>query len=725
MAPLLKSFLLSSLIYLISASTYSQNGWIWQNPLPQGNSMSNLQFVNSTTAYALCFNSVMKSTNTGSNWSIYYTMQDENNVSMHFINENTGFIICDSGKVLKTLNGGLNWNVIYDFEQIRFHRIYFSDANTGFSIRYLKNTSSIGTALYRTTNAGIQWSLMLSDSVVTFRNFAFLNSNSGFMVGSGKPLNTNYARVFRTTNAGFTWDSLVTSFYCGLNGIIINDANNLMVHGRGSINAVSVYVTTNFGANWIASDLTRGVVASQKTASTNILVATESSRLYKSTNNGLNWLIINNDFPGMQFKFINEQTGLAIGNNGAIQKTTNGGINWSPNYIQLAGWIWSVDFVNENTGFASNGLNGILKTTNAGLNWMLITGRTADHIDFIDANTGFCSDDATTLYKSTNGGVNWIQQNVGFMGQLNEIQFVDHNTGYVLGKNNLLSKTTNGGMNWSQVTGHGNAYQESMFFVNGNTGFVGRLQDYGGGDPVIARTTNGGVTWDSTRIPNHYYPFDLYFTNANTGYVTLDNPPAIFKTTNSGINWFSVYETNYLTSYASIWSIQFVNDNTGYATYGNRILKTTNAGNSWSIHNSIANQGFYDLYFTDVNTGYFVGTNGVILKTTNGCGDPIGIEPISSSIPESFELFQNYPNPFNPVTTIRFTIPNNTDGRNELTTLKIFDILGKEISVPVSEILSPGEYEVSWDASGYPSGVYFCVLSSGNRSASLKIMLVK
>lgn len=103
----------------------------------------------------------------------------------------------------------------------------------------------------------------------------------------------------------------------------------------------------------------------------------------------------------------------------------------------------------------------------------------------------------------------------------------------------------------------------------------------------------------------------------------------------------------------------------------------------------------------------------------------IGIEPISNSFPESFELHQNYPNPFNPATTIRFSIPPNTNNWNEITTLKIYDILGKEIAIPVSEILTPGEYEITWDARGYPSGVYFYTISNSFYLYSRKMIIIK
>jgi len=143
-----------ALILNINCIVLSQSGWVWQNPLPQGNNMSNLQFVNSNTAYALCFNSVMKSTNAGNNWSVYYTNHSQNNASLHFINETTGYIVSDTGIVLKTVNGGADWSVISNFNQKKFHKIYFTDVNTGYLLRYNDTYGYRGTTLYRTQAVG-------------------------------------------------------------------------------------------------------------------------------------------------------------------------------------------------------------------------------------------------------------------------------------------------------------------------------------------------------------------------------------------------------------------------------------------------------------------------------------------------------------------------------------------------------------------------------------------
>jgi hypothetical protein len=66
-----------------------------------------------------------------------------------------------------------------------------------------------------------------------------------------------------------------------------------------------------------------------------------------------------------------------------------------------------------------------------------------------------------------------------------------------------------------------------------------------------------------------------------------------------------------------------------------------------------------------------------------------------------YELQQNYPNPFNPSTRIQFTVVNS-----QYTTVKVFDLLGREVAVLVDEMKAPGTYEVSWDAGGLASGVY-------------------
>jgi hypothetical protein len=88
--------------------------------------------------------------------------------------------------------------------------------------------------------------------------------------------------------------------------------------------------------------------------------------------------------------------------------------------------------------------------------------------------------------------------------------------------------------------------------------------------------------------------------------------------------------------------------------------------------------------------------------------------------PLTFSLGQNYPNPFNPTTTIRYQL-----SANSFVTLKVFDILGREVAALVNEAQRPGIYRVKWDASGLPSGVYFYRMHAGEFVATRKAVLMR
>ncbi len=111
----------------------------------------------------------------------------------------------------------------------------------------------------------------------------------------------------------------------------------------------------------------------------------------------------------------------------------------------------------------------------------------------------------------------------------------------------------------------------------------------------------------------------------------------------------------------------------------------------------------------------------------NGCiingvqyGQMLGITHTSSEIPDEFLLSQNYPNPFNPSTKVKFQIPKSGFAK-----LTVYDLLGKEIQTLVNELLSPGTYEVDFDGSNLPSGVYYYKLESETFTETKKMILIK
>ncbi len=99
---------------------------------------------------------------------------------------------------------------------------------------------------------------------------------------------------------------------------------------------------------------------------------------------------------------------------------------------------------------------------------------------------------------------------------------------------------------------------------------------------------------------------------------------------------------------------------------------------------------------------------------------PVGISQISSTVPENFVLYTNYPNPFNPKTIIKFDI-----AKSSLVTLKIYNLLGEEVSTLVNKNLNAGTYTADFDASSLSSGVYFYRLETEGFTNTRRMMLVK
>jgi hypothetical protein len=96
------------------------------------------------------------------------------------------------------------------------------------------------------------------------------------------------------------------------------------------------------------------------------------------------------------------------------------------------------------------------------------------------------------------------------------------------------------------------------------------------------------------------------------------------------------------------------------------------------------------------------------------------VKKVNSPKPASFSLSQNYPNPFNPSTTINYSIP---EGR--VATIKVYDLLGKEVSTLLNEYKEAGMHSVHFNASTLPSGIYIYTIQAGEFRASKKLLLLK
>ncbi len=120
-------------------------------------------------------------------------------------------------------------------------------------------------------------------------------------------------------------------------------------------------------------------------------------------------------------------------------------------------------------------------------------------------------------------------------------------------------------------------------------------------------------------------------------------------------------------------------------------------------------------YLTDVSIdGFAVFLDDVMVK------GPLTSVSQTSSLPSEMSLSQNYPNPFNPSTTIEWSVPSESK-----VSLRIFNMIGQEVSTLVNANMEPGSYRTTWDASSNPTGMYFYRLQIGDRTETRKMVYLR
>lgn len=694
--------LLFFLLIDININSQVQSGWYWVNPQPQGHNLTSVTYINNNTLIAVGWNgTILRSTNGGQNWINYRYSTTRDLFRVKFFDQNTGFAVGDSSLILKTTDAGLNWIRINFFSNDSFRDLTFLDANTVFIASNAK--------LIKTTNGGLNFEIITNVSGLFIQ---FTDQNTGYCAGNS---------VKKSTNGGIDWTVISNKIiYCGY------FLNNNTGYLTGSD---SIYKTTNGGQNWSSSPaFLNSTISTLEYVNSNTGYASSvySGRFYKTTNGGTVWnqvIIQNPTLSASGFDFIDADNILTVSKYGLIEKTTNGGTNWQNYSNILYSSVNSISFPNINTGFAAGYKyiqnKSIFKTIDQGNNWFELTSVPDSNfysIYFLDINTGFAGGYYSDLYKTTNSGQSWNMLILQENSIIRDIKFINSTTGFLSSSQGSIYKTTNTGTNWNRVNFDSNSgYLFKLSFPN-------QLVGYAAGE-AFYKSTNGGNNWFILPGPiSSNLNWSMHFFDENTGLLG-GNFGEISRTTNGGFNW-TTFQSN---PQFALRSIKFVNNNTGFivgsasvsTTDVGLLLKTTNNGLNWQRQNLIANQYLNDICFVNNLTGFITGQDGLILKTTTG-GEFIGINQISSEIPKSYYLQQNYPNPFNPITNIKFNIPKRSNVK-----ISIYDILGKEISVLVNEELNSGTFEVNWDASNFPSGVYFYKIETDEFSESKKMVLVK
>ena len=349
-----------------------------------------------------------------------------------------------------------------------------------------------------------------------------------------------------------------------------------------------------------------------------------------------------------------------------------------PNNILLTGWTSSLNFPVQNLGggayFQSNFAGGwfdafILKFDSSGVRqWSTYYGGNE-----YDVGNSITTDGTNNIFiTGGSSGGNFPLQNPG-SGAYYQDTFAGATDAFILKFN------SSGVRQWSTFYGGNNPEQGSSINSdeNGNIFITGETK--------------------STNFPVLNPGGGAYFQGSYAG-GSMSGDVFMLKFNSSNVRQWATY----------------------YGGSGSDLSRSITTDGSNNIYVTGGTESTNFPVFNPGGAAYYQGANAgqndafILGFTPSGV---IGVNAISTSIPDGYELYQNYPNPFNPTTSIKFDIPKSSHVK-----LIVYDILGKEITILVNEKLDAGSYEIEWSAlsggSVYPSGVYYYRLEVGDPESS-------
>ena len=463
----------------------------------------------------------------------------------------------------------------------------------------------------------------------TLSSVCFTNGYTGYSVGEN-------GVILKTMDYGYTWTSSYSGSNNWLYSVVFPSFSTGYIAGQNG----TILKTTDAGANW-------NLLQSGTPYHLQTLFFLDNDTgwaggwfgiILKTIDGGATWTRQPTPTDKVIYSifFTDPQTGYAAGQEGTILKTTNGGTTWvdqsNPSIYDLN----SIYFTDQNHGCIAGGnlrVGLILSTTDGGSNWnSAYTNNVAPFycIKFANSTTGYAIGGGIFV-ETQDGGQSWFTKwNGGVFHYLYSFTFTNPTTAYAVGQKGDFLVTMNTGSSWVSTNSQFTGGWKVVYFKDANTGFLG------GAYPML-KTTNGGNSWQE--LYNNADGDDLVFTNVTTGYLCANN--FVYKTVDGGNSFYKV--STGLSDWFYLNKIFFVHQDTGFAVaglgsdaYSGAVIRTTDAGEHWSVILTNPNVSFYSVYFTDASTGYVCGNNGTLLKTTN-CGNtwnPIasGYSSIYSSV---------------------------------------------------------------------------------------------
>jgi photosystem II stability/assembly factor-like uncharacterized protein len=452
--------------------------------------------------------------------------------------------------------------------------------------------------------------------------------------------------------------------------------------------------------------------------------------LFRTTNGGALWTNISNpsvhvDQHNMDFHPTDPNRLFCV-NDGGVWSSTDRGNSWTNLNVTLTltqFYRMTSDPSNANHLLGGTQDNGTQRTTGT-MNWNAAFGGDGGEVCFQSQNPMFILGETQNngVRRSGDGGNSWVSASSGLSGSGAWVgPIITHPTqaGVFYTARQQVFRTTNWGANWTGISSGTSGTIREMAISRSNPNIM-----YATSSSVVYKSTDAGTSYNivSSGMPTRTIT-SIYVHPDSSNVVVVSfsgfGSGKVYKSTNGGVSWNNI-SSNLPDSPTNDVLIYYPGSSTSIllAAMDIGVFMTSNYGASWvELSDGLPNTVAMHLDYNQTANKVRIGTHGRGVWETSIV---VGIVNYNNEMPDRFSLGQNYPNPFNPSTLIKFAIPASS-----YVTLKVYDMLGKEVRTLVNGQLNTGIYEARFDSDGLSSGLYFYRIEAGDFADVKKMVLVK